>query len=237
MAGPEPGRHALAGIVQAGFISGCHQVTGRGLRSTRRDRPSGSRSTASPSQLQQQALPERICRACRGARHYGLYALSGTGKGLFHREGFLGYRRQRERAFLVDGKALRLRETFELKDRSGAVVATVRKKLLAFRDSMDIERDGAVIAIVKKALVSPLHHRSVIELSGGGELEAVGNILDKEFEIRSNGSVLAQVSRSWFRVRDTYGVDVAPGQDDALMLAIAVCLDRIHHDEEERRRR
>ena len=113
----------------------------------------------------------------------------------------------------------------------------MRKKLLAFRDSMDIERDGAVIAIVKKALVSPLHHRSVIELSGGGELEAVGNILDKEFEIRSNGSVLAQVSRSWFRVRDTYGVDVAPGQDDALMLAIAVCLDRIHHDEEERRRR
>jgi uncharacterized protein YxjI len=38
-------------------------------------------------------------------------------------------------------------------------------------------------------------------------------------------------------MRDTYGVDVAPGQDDALMLAVAVCLDRIHHDEEERGRR
>jgi uncharacterized protein YxjI len=139
--------------------------------------------------------------------------------------------------FLVDGKALRLRETFELKDRSGAVVATVRKKLVAFRDSMDIERDGAVIATVKKALVSPLRHRSVIELSDGGELEAVGNIVDKEFEIRSGGSVIAEVSRSWFRVRDTFGVDVAPGQDDALMLAVAVCLDRIHHDEEQRRSR
>jgi uncharacterized protein YxjI len=144
---------------------------------------------------------------------------------------------QGNEAFLVDGKALRLRQTFELKDRSGAVVATVRKRLLAVRDSMDIERDGTVIATVKKAVFSPLHHRSVVELPGGGELEAVGNILDKEFEIRSGGAVLAQVSRAWFRMRDTYGVDVAPGQDDALMLAVAVCLDRIHHDEEEHRRR
>jgi uncharacterized protein YxjI len=144
---------------------------------------------------------------------------------------------QGNQVYLVDGKALRLRETFELKDRSGAVVATVRKKLLAIRDSMNIERDGTVIATVKKALISPLHHRSVVELSGGGELEAVGNILDKEFEIRSGGAVLAWISRSWFRLRDTYGVDVAPGQDDALMLAIAVCLDRIHHDEEETRKR
>jgi uncharacterized protein YxjI len=141
---------------------------------------------------------------------------------------------QGNQVYLVDGKALRLRETFELKDRSGAVVATVRKKLLAIRDSMNIERDGTVIATVKKALISPLHHRSVVELAGGGELEAVGNIIDKEFEIRSGGTVLAQISRSWFRLRDTYGVDVAPGQDDALLLAVAVCLDRIHHDEEER---
>jgi uncharacterized protein YxjI len=143
---------------------------------------------------------------------------------------------QGNNAFLVDGKALRLRETFELKDASGAVVATIKKKLIALRDSMEIERDGRVIATVRKALISPLHHRSSVELASGGELEAVGNILDKEFEIRSGGSVLARVSRSWFRIRDTYGVETAPGQDDALMVAVAVCLDRIHHDEQERDR-
>jgi len=141
------------------------------------------------------------------------------------------------KVFLVDGKAMRLRETFELKDASGAVVATVRKRLLAARDSMDIERDGTVIATVKKALISPLRHRSVVELRDGGELEAVSNVLDKEFEIRSGGTALAQISRSWFRMRDTYGVDVAPDQDDALILTVAVCLDRIHHEEEERRPR
>jgi uncharacterized protein YxjI len=140
---------------------------------------------------------------------------------------------QGNRAFLVDGKALSLRQTFELKDGSGAVVASIHKKLLSFRDSMEIERDGHVIATVKKAVISPLHHKSVIDLAGGGHLEAVGNIIDKEFQIRSGDAELAQVSRSWFRTRDTYGVYVADGQDDALMIAIAVCLDRIHHDEDE----
>jgi uncharacterized protein YxjI len=137
-------------------------------------------------------------------------------------------------AFLVDGKALRLRQTFELKDSSGRVAATIKKKLVALRDSMEIERDGTVIATVRKALISPLHHRSTVELASGEELEAVGSILDKEFEIRSGGAVLARISRSWFRIRDTYGVETAPGQDDALLLAVAVCLDRIHHDEQER---
>ena len=140
---------------------------------------------------------------------------------------------QGNKVFLVDGKALSLRHTFELKDSTGAIAATIHKKLVSLHDSMQIERDGAVIATVKKAIFSPLHHRSVIQLTGNGELEAVGNILDKEFEIRSGAGVLAYVSRSWFRMRDTYGVDTAPGQDDALLIAIAVCLDRIHHDQEE----
>jgi uncharacterized protein YxjI len=29
------------------------------------------------------------------------------------------------------------------------------------------------------------------------------------------------------RVRDSYGIEVAPGQDDALALAITVCIDRM----------
>jgi uncharacterized protein YxjI len=144
---------------------------------------------------------------------------------------------QDNNAFLVDGKVLRIRQTLELKDPSGAVVATVRKKLVAIRETMEIERHGAPSATVHKVLVSPLHHRYVIDIAGGGQLEAVGNLVDKEFQVRDGGQVLAQVSRAWFRIRDTYGVDVAPGQDDVLMIAIAVSLDRIHHDEEERRDR
>ena len=38
---------------------------------------------------------------------------------------------------------------------------------------------------------------------------------------------MAEVSKRWFRVRDAYGIEVAPGQDDALILAVAICIDRM----------
>ena len=138
------------------------------------------------------------------------------------------------KVFLVDGKALHLRETFELKDPSGAKLATIHKKFITFTDAMEIEHDGAVVATVHKAVISPLHHRAIIDIEGRGRLEAVGNIIDKDFEIRDGRQAIARISRAWFRIRDTYGVEVAPGQNDAFMIAVAVCLDRIHHDGEER---
>jgi uncharacterized protein YxjI len=140
------------------------------------------------------------------------------------------------KAFFVDGKVLRLRQTLEIQDPDGRVLVTVRKKLIAIHESMEIEEDGALAATVRKALVSPLHHRSTVDLADGSQLDVTGSILDKEFEITAGGQVLARVSRAWFRIRDTYGVEVAPGQDDALFLAIAVALDRIRRDDQARDR-
>ncbi|HLI40070.1 MAG TPA: LURP-one-related family protein [Streptosporangiaceae bacterium] len=140
------------------------------------------------------------------------------------------------RAFFVDAKILSLHRALEFKDASGRPLATIKHRLLTFTDAMEIEHDGAVVATVHKAVFSPLHHRAHVDLAGGGRLEAVGDIIDKEFEVRDGDRVLALISRKWFRIRDTYGVDVAPGENDALMIAIAVCLDRIHAEEEAERR-
>lgn len=141
------------------------------------------------------------------------------------------------RAFLVDGKAMSLRGTLEIKDPSGTVVASVHKKLLSMRDTMEVERDGTVVATVRPAVFSPLRHKSTIELADGTQMEASGNLVGLEFEIGAGGRTVAHVSRAWFQMRDTYGVDVAPGEDAALLLAVAVCLDRIHHDEQQRSHR
>jgi len=135
---------------------------------------------------------------------------------------------QGDKVFLVDGKALSLHGRFELKDASGAILAVIRKKLVSFSDAMEIERDGAVAATVHRQVLSLLHHRATIDIPGRGKLEATGDIIDKDFEVRDGHRVVAQISRAWFKLRDTYGVDVAPGEDDALVICIAICLDRIH---------
>lgn len=37
---------------------------------------------------------------------------------------------------------------------------------------------------------------------------------------------------SWFAVRDTYGVDIAPGEDHLLVLAVAACIDAMAHPQD-----
>ena len=136
------------------------------------------------------------------------------------------------RVFYVDARALSLRQTFELKDAYGNLHALIRKKFFAMRDTLEIENGSGVIATVRPAFFSPLKHRYLIELADGEQLEAVGNFRDKDWELTSRDrQVVGRISRKWFRVRDTYGVETAPGVDDALVIAIAVCIDRIHEDE------
>jgi hypothetical protein len=45
--------------------------------------------------------------------------------------------------------------------------------------------------------------------------------------ITHDGIPVANISKRWFRVRESYGVAVAPGQDDALILAVTVCIDHL----------
>jgi uncharacterized protein YxjI len=49
--------------------------------------------------------------------------------------------------------------------------------------------------------------------------------MDHEYEIERDGDTIAKVSKKWFRVRESYGVEINAGEDVDLMLAIAVCLD------------
>jgi uncharacterized protein YxjI len=135
-----------------------------------------------------------------------------------------------ERAFKVNGKALRVRDTLALESPEGDELYSMQEKKLRLKDTMDIERDGRQVATVKKALVTPLRDRFAISVEGGDDMEAKGNIVDHEYKIERGGKEVAVVSRRWFRVRDTYGIEIQPGEDDGLLLATAVCIDQMSHD-------
>jgi uncharacterized protein YxjI len=135
-----------------------------------------------------------------------------------------------ERVFKVDGKALRIRETLILEDPDGDELCKIQEKKMRVRDTMEIERGDDVVATVKKAMISPLRQRYSVDVRGGDDLDVHGNIVDHEYTVERGGDKVAEVSKRWFRVRDTYGIEVAPGQDDALILAVSVCLDRMSHD-------
>jgi uncharacterized protein YxjI len=136
-----------------------------------------------------------------------------------------------DKAFKVNGKALRIRETLVLESSTGEELYTIQEKKVRIRDTMEVEQGGKTVATIKKALVSPLRERYSIDVEGGDDLEAKGNIVDHEYKIERDGDKVAEVSKRWFRVRDTYGIEIAEGQNEALILAVAVCIDQMGRGE------
>ncbi|MFI0433368.1 MAG: LURP-one-related/scramblase family protein [Candidatus Nanopelagicales bacterium] len=132
------------------------------------------------------------------------------------------------RVFWIDGKALRVRETLLFKELDGREIYKIQERKVRLRDTMDIERaDGGSAAKVKKALVSPIRTRFSISVDGQEDWHAHGNVLAHEYKIKRDGDVIAEISKKWVRVRDTYTVDVVPGEDVLLILAITTALDTI----------
>jgi len=136
-----------------------------------------------------------------------------------------------QRVFHVDGKVLRLRDTFVIETPDGDELVRVQERKLSLRDTMVIERQGAEVATIKKARLTPLHEKFTIELAGGGRLEAKGDLLSHEYTVTwENDAPMAEISKRWFSIRDTYGLSVPPGQDVVLAIAIAICIDRMERD-------
>ena len=138
---------------------------------------------------------------------------------------------QGQKVFKVDGKALRIRNTLNFDDAHGNTLYQIQERKLRVKDSMEVEdASGKSAAMVKKALISPVRDRFTVSIKGGPDLDVKGNILDHEYTIGEGRDKVAEVSKKWFRVRDSYGVEVDPGQDDLLILAVAVCIDQMSHD-------
>ncbi len=136
-----------------------------------------------------------------------------------------------DRVFKVNGKALRVRETLIFEDLQGHELCQIQERMMRIKDSVEIEgANGERLAMVKKALIAPLRDRWVVKIGDGPDLDVQGNILDHEYTIEEGRNKLAEVSKRWFRLRDTYGVEIEPGQNDVLILAVTVAIDMMAHD-------
>ena len=132
--------------------------------------------------------------------------------------------------FKVDGKVLRVRDLLVFRNMQGNKLCQIQERMLRVKDTMAIEDGGGnKVAEVKKALITPVRERWTVKIKDGPDLDVQGNILDHEYEIKEGRRKVAQVSKKWFRVRDTYGVEVAPDHEDIVILAVTVPLDNMAH--------
>lgn len=131
--------------------------------------------------------------------------------------------------FFVDGKVFSLGDQLSFQDMQGRELAFIRQKLLAWGPTYQIYRNNELFAVVKKALFTFFHCRFTVDVPGPNDLEAKGNFTDHEYEFRGPSGLCATVSKRWFSWTDTYGVEVAGGEDDVLILASTVVIDMACH--------
>ena len=138
-------------------------------------------------------------------------------------------------AFFVDGKAFSFGDKLSFQDLAGHELAFIKQKVFALGATYEIYRNGEIAAVVKKALFTPIHHRFSVDVPGPDDLEAKGDFLDHEYEFRRGDRLVATVSKRWLTFADTYGIDIADGEDDVLILASAVVVDQACHPDDGRR--
>jgi len=133
---------------------------------------------------------------------------------------------QGQKVYKVDGKVLRVRDTLKFRDMQGNELCKIQERVARVKDTMKVEGPGGeTLAVVKKALITPVRDRWTVKIGSGPNLDVQGNILDHEYRIEEGRTKVAEVSKKWFRVRDTYGVEIAAGQNDVVILAVTVAID------------
>jgi uncharacterized protein YxjI len=137
--------------------------------------------------------------------------------------------------YFVDGKAFTIGDRLSFQDLSGHELAFIRQKVLSWGKTYEISRAGLVVAVVKKELFAFFHHRFTVDVPGPNDLEAQGSFTDHEYEFRRGERVVATVSKRWFTLRDTYGIDIDDGEDQVLLLACAVVIDEACHPDDGKR--
>jgi uncharacterized protein YxjI len=133
--------------------------------------------------------------------------------------------------FFVDGKVFSLGDKLSFQDTAGSELAFISQKLLSWGPTYEIYRGPELAAVVKKSLFTFFHCKFTVDVPGPDDLEAEGNFLDHEYQFTRDGRTVASVSKQWFSWSDTYGVEIAEGEDDVLILASTVVIDMACHED------
>jgi len=135
-----------------------------------------------------------------------------------------------EEVYFVNGEVFSLGHRLAFEDAQGNELLYIREKVLALGKTYELFSGERHVATIKKEMFTFFRCTFEIQLDGGGDLEAEGNFSDHEYTVTRGGRPAAQISKQWFAWGDTYGVDVAQGEDPVLMLACTVVIDMCCHE-------
>jgi len=138
---------------------------------------------------------------------------------------------QGQEAFQVDGKVFTWGNQLALLDMAGNELAFIKQRVFSWGPTYEIYRDDALVGEVRKELFTFFQCKFTVDVPGPDDLLAEGDFFDHEYRFTRGERMVAAVSKQWFSWTDTYGVEVADNEDPVLILASAVVIDQVCHEE------
>jgi len=135
-----------------------------------------------------------------------------------------------EDTFFVSGEVFSLGHELSFGDSQGNELLLIKQKLLSWGPTYELYRGEEHVATIKKEMFTLFQCTFDIHIDQLGDLEAQGNLSDHEYSVTRDGEPVAQISKQWFSWADTYGVDIADGEDPLLILASTVVIDMCCHE-------
>lgn len=132
--------------------------------------------------------------------------------------------------FRVDGKAFSWGDKLSFQDAAGRELAFIRQELFSLRPRYRIERDGQMLAEVVKEFTW-FRRKFTLDIPGPNDYVIDGSFWEHEFRFTRLGQEAARVSKSYWALTDSYGVDIADGEDEVMILCACIVIDQVLHDE------
>lgn len=137
-----------------------------------------------------------------------------------------------EKVFFVDGTAFSWGSKLSFQDMQRNELAFISQKLISFRPRYEISTGGKRFAEVQKEF-SWFKKKFTLDVPGPNDYSIDGSFWDHEYTFDRGGREVARVSKSFFSLSHTYGVDIVDGEDDIAILCTCIVIDQVLHDEDE----
>ena len=133
-------------------------------------------------------------------------------------------------AFEIDSGSQLIADVVRVRALTGDAACVIQGSALLSGESVAIvDPHQEPLATVERIELSPVRDRFAVHRGSAVSWRVDGRMADYEYRIWERDAEIAEVSRRWFRARDSFGIQVSAGQPDLLVVAVAVCLDLLLH--------
>ena len=125
--------------------------------------------------------------------------------------------------YYVEGEVFSFGKKLHLYNHSGDEEAFIHQKVLSFLPKFYISRNNIDVAQVIKEFTI---FRQEYTVEGLG-WTVNGNFLAHDYEITSDGRIIASISKHWFSLGDTYEIDISDDADEVMAICVVLIIDAV----------